>query len=179
MAVTHFVTQFTHISRHFGVYSRKQKKMVRANCFESVVSDLKKKCLCVHKTTFRKKCKNKNKNKNKNHENFFNLWRILGTKQVLLVDIWDRILKQFSLNNCFLFSTLNSKITRNMCKLRHKVRKGQNLPHKSLNFMNYFFLSNFKHNLVHFSTNLRPHYQDSFFLNNFLLLFYTLNCRMS
>ena len=26
MAVTHFVTQFTHVSRHFGVYSRKQNK---------------------------------------------------------------------------------------------------------------------------------------------------------
>ena len=25
MAVTHFVAQFTHVSRHFGVYSRKKK----------------------------------------------------------------------------------------------------------------------------------------------------------
>ena len=28
MAATHFVTQFTHVSRHFGVYSNKQKKMI-------------------------------------------------------------------------------------------------------------------------------------------------------
>ena len=28
MAVTHFVTQFIHVSRHFGVYSSKQKKSV-------------------------------------------------------------------------------------------------------------------------------------------------------
>ena len=25
MAIAHFVMQFTHVSRHFGVYSRKQK----------------------------------------------------------------------------------------------------------------------------------------------------------
>ena len=43
MAVTHFVTPLTHVSRHFGVYSKKQTKLFRENCFESVVSDLKKK----------------------------------------------------------------------------------------------------------------------------------------
>ena len=53
--VTHFVTQFSHVSKHFGVYSRKQKKIFRENCFENVVSYLKKNVLCVHKTTFRKK----------------------------------------------------------------------------------------------------------------------------
>ena len=26
MAVTHFVTQVTHVSRHYGVYNKKQKK---------------------------------------------------------------------------------------------------------------------------------------------------------
>ena len=35
--------------------------MVRKNCFENVVSDLKKNGLCVHKTTFRKKYKKKQK----------------------------------------------------------------------------------------------------------------------
>ena len=55
MAVTHFVTQVTHVSRHFEVYSEKQKKMSRENGFENVVSDLTKNCLCVHKSTFRKK----------------------------------------------------------------------------------------------------------------------------
>ena len=49
--ITHFVTQFTHVSRHFGVYSRKQKK-IRETCFENVVSDLKKSILL-----FQKKCK--------------------------------------------------------------------------------------------------------------------------
>ena len=57
MALTHFVTQFTHVSRHFRVYSRKQnkEKWFRENCFENVVSDLyKKNYLCVQKNTFRK-----------------------------------------------------------------------------------------------------------------------------
>ena len=53
-----------------------------------------------------------------------------------------------------------------MGKLRHKVRNGQNLPHESPNFTNHFFQSNFKYNLSNFSTSLRPHYQNSFFLNN-------------
>jgi hypothetical protein len=59
-AVTHFVTQFSHVSKHFGVYSRKQNKNV---------SVLKKNVLCVHKTTFRKKCINKEKKKKKKKKN--------------------------------------------------------------------------------------------------------------
>ena len=54
-----FVTQFTQVFRQFGVNCRKQKKKFRENCFENMVSNLpKKNCLCVHKTTFRKKCGN-------------------------------------------------------------------------------------------------------------------------
>ena len=63
MAVTNFVTQFTHVSRNFEIYSRKQKNIFRDNCLENVVSDLKKNVICVHKTTFREMCKNKQKNK--------------------------------------------------------------------------------------------------------------------
>ena len=49
-----------------------------------------------------------------------------------------------------------------MRKMRHKVRNGQNLPHESPNFTNYFFQSNFSYNLSHFSTSPRPDYQNSF-----------------
>ena len=59
MAVTHFVTQFTHVVRHLEFRVENKKKLFRENCFENVVSDVKKNGLCVHKTTFRKKCKNK------------------------------------------------------------------------------------------------------------------------
>ena len=40
MAVTHFVTHFTHVSRHFGGYCRKKTKILRENCFENVVSEI-------------------------------------------------------------------------------------------------------------------------------------------
>ena len=43
MTVTHFVMHFTHDSRHFGVYCRKLKKMLRENYFENVVSEINKK----------------------------------------------------------------------------------------------------------------------------------------
>ena len=48
-------------------------------------------------------------------------------------------------------STPNSKMSRNMCKLHHTVHNGQHLPHKSLNFRNYFLLRDFTDNLGHFS----------------------------
>ena len=34
MAVTHFVTQFTQVLRHFGVYSSKQKQLFRETVFK-------------------------------------------------------------------------------------------------------------------------------------------------
>ena len=40
LAVTHFVTQFTHVSKHFGV---KNTKKNRENCFKNVVSEIYKK----------------------------------------------------------------------------------------------------------------------------------------
>ena len=40
MGFTHFVTQVTHVSRHFEAYSRKRRKKSRENWFENVVSDL-------------------------------------------------------------------------------------------------------------------------------------------
>ena len=55
MAVTYFVTQFTHVSRHFGVYSRKQKKSFRENCFENMVLDLKEKWPMCPQNYFKKK----------------------------------------------------------------------------------------------------------------------------
>ena len=83
----------THVSRHFGVYSRKQKKRFRENCFENMV-------------TFRKKVQILRKVKTKNHESFHNLWRILWTKLVLLVEFWDHIFQQFCLKKkCFLLYT--------------------------------------------------------------------------
>ena len=47
MAITNFVMQFTHVSRHVEVYNRERKKMFRKNCFENMVSDLNKKIAYV------------------------------------------------------------------------------------------------------------------------------------
>ena len=70
-----------------------------------------------------------------------------------------------------MFSTLNLKMSWNMCKLRPKVRNGQNLPHESLNFSNYFFRSNFTYNFSHISTSLTPDYQNIFFQNIFFVFY--------
>ena len=78
MTVTHFVTQVTHVSIHFGVNKRRRKKS-RENFSENVVSDLTKKLLL-------EKIGKKFKNKRKKPLNIYNLQRILGTKLVLLVD---------------------------------------------------------------------------------------------
>ena len=60
-----------------------------------------------------------------------------------------------------------SRIIRKMC---HKVRSGQKLPHASPNFTNYFFQSNFRYNLSHFSKTV---------FSKYFFLFSTLNSRMS
>ena len=43
LAVTHFVTQFTHILRHFIVQYKKQNKFFWENCFGNMVSEIHKK----------------------------------------------------------------------------------------------------------------------------------------
>ena len=55
--------------------------------------------------------------------------------------------------------------------MRHEVRNGQNLPHESPNFTNFYFQSDFLCNFRHSSTSLRPHYQNSFFPNIFFVIY--------
>ena len=62
---------------------------------------------------------------------------LMGKKLVLLVDFWDQIFKTVFPKE-FLFSTLNSKMSRNMCKLGHEVLNGQNIPHESPNLATLF-----------------------------------------
>ena len=151
------MTHFTHVSSHFGVYCRIQKNYLGKTVLKMWSQILTKNNVKVHKTTFRKKCEKKH------DENVYNIWRILGTKLLLLKEFWDQIFKTVFSNNFFLFSTLNSKMSKNMRNMRHKVRNGQNLPNESPNFTNYFFQSIFTYNLSHFPTSLRPDYHDSFF----------------
>ena len=122
---------------------------------------LRKMAFMSTKLLFRKNLKTKIKLKN--NENVKNLWRILGTTLVLLVNFWYHIFKTVFLQQFFLFSTISLKMSRNMHKLRHKLRNGQNLPHESPNFPNYIFLTNFTYHFGHFSRSLRPHYHNSLF----------------
>ena len=115
--------------------------------------------------------------KTKNNENVYNLWRILGTKLLTLVDFWDPIFKTVFPKDFFLFSTLNSKTSRNMRKMRHKVRNGQNLPHESPNFTSNFFQSDFTYNLSHFPQVWD--YITKTIFSKYFFLFSILNSRMS
>ena len=80
----YFFKNFTKIwtYRFLGILEfkieNKTKKKFRKNFFENKDSDLWKNFLLVHKTTLKKKGKKK--------ENVNNLWGIMETKPVLLVD---------------------------------------------------------------------------------------------
>ena len=78
MAVTHFVTHFTHVSRHFRVKSRKKGKMW-SQIFEKMA-------YWSAKLLLKENRKLKEKIETKNLESVLILWQILGTKLVLFVD---------------------------------------------------------------------------------------------
>ena len=63
----------------------------------------------------------------KNHKSVLILWRLLRTKLVLFVNFWDPIFKTVFPKILFLSSILNLKMSRNMYKLCHKLRNGQNI----------------------------------------------------
>ena len=65
-------------------FIQENKKKFKENCFENVISDLKENPMCPP-NYFKKSAKTK-KIKTKNHENVLNLWWVLGTKLVLLVN---------------------------------------------------------------------------------------------
>ena len=69
----------------------------------------------------------------------------------------------------FLFSTLNSRMSRNMCKLDHKVRKVQSLPHASPNFKH--FQSGFSNRNFGFDLRLLKTYSINPSLKNTLWLY--------
>ena len=139
MAVTHFVTQLTHVSRNFRAWNRKQKyfsrekyfkilcqKFTKMTCFVLIISQRLKMFLCLLFFIFYL---------------FFALF--LWTQQ----HFWDHIFKTVFPNDLFcLFCNLHSR---------------------SPNFCNYFFQIIFTDNLIHFFTNLRTHNQNSFYTHFF------------
>ena len=77
---------------------RKNKKKIRENCLENVVSDLLEENVHVStKVLLEKSLKtNKQKLKTKTHKNIHNLCQLLGTKVVLFVSFCDTIFKTVS-----------------------------------------------------------------------------------
>ena len=138
LAITHFVTQFTHVLRHPGVRNRKKRrkklgktvlKMWSQICGEKTY--LSTKLLLEKKVQTLKTTKNKKKH----------FLRIIGTKLILLWISETTFSLQFSLNFfCFVFyskqfffskyfflvSFLSFRISRNRCKLGHKLQNSRN-----------------------------------------------------
>ena len=126
-----------------------RRRKIRENCFKNVVPGIQKRTSCP--------C---NLPKILNAFNFFFFQLLLVFYFFLKVVLWTHkfffhksetpFSEQFSLNNLHLFSILNFRMSRNMFKLCHKVRNGQNLPNgnfrnifddwKSLNQIKIYFL---------------------------------------
>ena len=129
--------------------------MFRENCFNIVVLDLQKNGLIVlilwfhicrilayfsTKLLLEKSAKTKKKLNTKNHKSVKKKWRILLQNQYFQWIFETTFSKQFPLKKSslvfylklkhffyvFLFSTLSSKLSRKMCKLRHKLRNAKN-----------------------------------------------------
>ena len=116
MAITDFMAQFTHVSRHFVT-----QKNVKENCFENVVSEIYKKNLfgrhnppmivnvfmffCFYFCF--------------NLLHFF-LKLFVGHIGYFCLQIWDHTFKTVFPKQFVLFSIVNFKISRNMCKLCNK-----------------------------------------------------------
>ena len=121
-------------------FNVENKKMVQGKLFCKGGLRFKEKIAFVSTKQLLETSAKTNKNKNKKTMktcSFFGGFQ--GQNQFFWQISETTFSKQFSLNNFCLFPTLNSNMSRNMCKLCHKVRNGQNLPHESLNFTNYFF----------------------------------------
>ena len=114
----------------FWSFEQRTKKMFRENCFENVVSEIyQKNQLCPQ-----------NPPKIVNVFIVFCFYSFQLSHFFLKVVLWTHkphffksettLSKQFSQNNFFLFSTVNSKMSRNMCKFHPKVRNGHFYPMK-------------------------------------------------
>ena len=103
MAVTHFVTLFTHVFIHPRDENRK-KNYLLTTVLKMWSQICWKKSICVHKTTFKQ---NLQKLKTtKNHKSIHNLWKLKQTKIILFMNFWDHIFETIFLIDFFLFSTL-------------------------------------------------------------------------
>ena len=125
--------------------------MLRENCFEMWSQMLTENILKVHKTIFRKKVQKLKKNKKKNNENNYNLWRILGTKLLLLVYFWDQCWKTVFSKDFFCFLLLTPKCLESCVKCVTKCVTSKIYPMK-VRILQQKNQSNFTYNLIHHIT---------------------------
>ena len=88
-------------------------------------------------------------------------------KQVILVDFWDNVF--LTVFSKFSFSTINSRMSRNICELRYKLHNGQNLLPWSPNFKHFQY--DFSKKMFAFQIGLLKKYSINPSLKNALLLY--------
>ena len=114
----------------------------------------------------------------KKHKTVNNLWRILGTKLVVLLVFWDHIFKTVVPKSFFwLFSTWNWRFSRNMCQLLHKLCSSQNISPWCSNFEIIFFKA-IKQTILDIFPQIWDQITKTVF-SNFCLLISTLSSKMS
>ena len=110
----------------------------------------------------------------KNYENMFNLWRIPGTKLVLLVDFWDHIFRTVFPKFFFLLKT--PKCLEKFVNCVTKCLTAKIYPMKVW-IVQFFFKSLYVQLKIFFNKS-EITIPEQFFLNTFFV-FSTLNSRMS
>ena len=113
MAITHFVTQFTHISRPPRIWSR---KCFLGKTVYKMLSQICRKVAYLSTKLLWEKVQKTQKNHKKIHESVNNLRPILGTKLVLPVDLKTVFPQQF-----FFSSTLSFRMSKNTKCVRSKI----------------------------------------------------------
>ena len=125
--LTQFHTQFTHVSTQCWALNRTQKKS-RENCFENVVSDFEPNCLICLAKYFEKKGDFKFLRFICFYFFAFFFKVTLWTNIAFLSQIWNNIYKTAFLKLFFLFAIQSSKLSRNMHKVRVKLRNAPICP---------------------------------------------------
>ena len=121
---SHFIDQFSHFLTNLRLQLHNSFSLNLNFCFLFLVLYCLETCVnCVGKCVTHKftplRCK------------FYNNKKIMSFygKFSKFFHIPEPIFsKQFCLNLIFLFSALSSMVSRNMCKLRHKLKNANNLP---------------------------------------------------
>ena len=103
---------------------------------------------------------------------------ILRTNLATFSQIWDYNCKTVFHKLQFLFSILSSILSRNMCKLRPKLRNTRIYP-LEVRILLKCFWCHFMDNIGNFSTYMSPHYQHSFFSSKLEFLFSVLGSMVS